>query len=122
MKSTDNSTLPLQATPALWKRPAWSLAGRAEDGQKGLKTVSDKQITMEDVYRDLDRLTETALKIKAERDALLAAACGIKELLDSGQLVRDTSHDHESGWAIKQIPFVQKLKALVDAIALVEGQ
>lgn len=55
-------------------------------------------------------------KLKAQRDALLAAAKGIVGLLDKGMLVRDTSHDHEPDWAIKQFPLVRNLVSLRAAI------
>lgn len=42
----------------------------------------------------------------------LAAVEVLRELfgfLDSGYLVRDISHDHEPGWAMRQLPFVSTL-------------
>jgi hypothetical protein len=44
-------------------------------------------------------------RIQTLRDAL----AGVMELIDSGMLVRNTRHDSDPGWAITQIPLVQKL-------------
>jgi len=52
---------------------------------------------------------------------LLAAAKAVWELLENGTLVRDTSKDYESGWAMKQIPIVRSLSALDEAIRNAEG-
>jgi hypothetical protein len=40
------------------------------------------------------------------------------DYMDAGILIRDTSHDHESGWAMKQLPFVMTIAA---ARAIVDG-
>jgi hypothetical protein len=48
--------------------------------------------------------------------AVVRAADGIRELLDSGQLVRDISRDTEPGWAMRQLPMVMKLKAFVHSL------
>lgn len=38
-----------------------------------------------------------------------AALQGVMDLIEAGVLVRDTSNNHEPGWAMKQIPLVQAL-------------
>ena len=48
---------------------------------------------------------------------LLRACEGIYSLLESGELVRDTSHDHEDGYMLRQLPQTQKLMALSQALA-----
>jgi hypothetical protein len=45
---------------------------------------------------------------------MVEALTGVKQLLDDGILVRDISHDHEPGWAMKQIPLVRTL-VLIEA-------
>lgn len=49
---------------------------------------------------------------------LIEAAQGVMELIDQGKLVRDTSGDLESDWAIKQIPMVRTLAAFQSALTV----
>ena len=51
----------------------------------------------------------------------LAALGDMLALVDSGVLVRDTSRDHESGWAFKQVPIVSVLQAAQNALAKARG-
>jgi hypothetical protein len=64
---------------------------------------------------------ENAFLIAAVNE-LLEALKEIRELIDNGMLVRDTSHDHEPGWALKQIPLVQALQKIGLAISKAEGK
>jgi len=66
--------------------------------------------------------TEANLCLIAAAPELLEACKAIVELLDDRILVRNTSHDHEVDWAIKQIAIVQKLAKLPEAIAKAEGK
>ena len=65
--------------------------------------------------RMIERIAEDALRARealtAERDALRAALRGLMRLLEDGTLVRDISHDHEPGWAMRQLPLTQALAA-----------
>jgi len=56
-------------------------------------------------------------KFWEREETLRTALRNVMGLIESGELVRDTSKDHERGWAMKQIVFVQKLKAASDALA-----
>jgi hypothetical protein len=70
---------------------------------------------------DVDKLVHQVQDLKAENATLraqLAALVKVYMLVEEGTLVRDTSHDHEAGWALRQIPLVQTLaeaKKIVDA-------
>jgi ParB-like nuclease domain len=59
-------------------------------------------------------------KLERERNALLDAAKRIWKLLEDGVLVRSIAKDHETDWAIKQIPVAMALAALREAIALTQ--
>lgn len=48
-------------------------------------------------------------KYKAQRDELLATVKGIFGLLDSGVLVRDTSHDADPKWYLKALELTSVL-------------
>ena len=41
--------------------------------------------------------------------------------LESGTLIRDISKDHEPGWAVKMMQFVDDLRKLQEAICKAEG-
>ena len=46
------------------------------------------------------------------------ALADLFEMIDTGLLVRDISHDHEPMWVLRQMEFVQRLakcKAVLDA-------
>jgi hypothetical protein len=45
-------------------------------------------------------------------DEAIAVCNEIWQLFEDGQLVRNTSKDHEPGWAMKQIPLVRTLQRL----------
>lgn len=49
-------------------------------------------------------------------EAVVSALKGLMECIDKGLLVRDTSHDRESGWAIKQMPVMLAIKAAQEAL------
>ena len=53
---------------------------------------------------------------------LLEACEGLFGLVESGDLVRDTSKDHKSSWVVRGLVLIQKLKAAQDAIAKAEGK
>lgn len=61
-------------------------------------------------------------RLEAVNAELLEALKGIFGLVESGDLVRDISKDHESDWALRQLPFIAKLKAAEQAIASAEEE
>lgn len=67
-------------------------------------------------------MAATALRVKAERDDLLVALKGLMAMIDTGKLVRDTSRDHETGWALKQVDLVRALQTAQSAIDKAEGR
>ena len=52
---------------------------------------------------------------------LLEALRAVLDLIDTGYLIRDISHDAEPGFAIRQLEPVLQLRNAVVAIAAVEG-
>ena len=69
---------------------------------------------MRALLAQLQRALDAAM---AERFTLRSALHGLWEVIESGVLVRDISHDHESGFAFRQIPLVQALAAAKAALA-----
>ena len=74
---------------------------------------------------DAVRLPDDANAV--ERDQLKELCAELAETakkflsyLESGTLIRDISKDHEPGWAVKMIQFVNDLKKLQEAIAKAE--
>ena len=72
------------------------------------------------VGADLPR--EANARLIAAAPDLLEACEAIFKLVDSGELVRSTAHDHEGGWAMRQIPLVKGLQQLEAAIRKAEGK
>lgn len=68
-------------------------------------------------WADLAGLAE----LRAQRDELLAALKDLFKLIDAGVLVRDISKDHETGFALHQLPLLLTLKSGQAAIARAEG-
>jgi len=71
--------------------------------------ISDK--AAQGLVEQIDRLRE-------QNAILLAALEALMKMMDDGLLVRDISHDHESGWAIRQIPLI---RTLGEARAAIKG-
>jgi hypothetical protein len=88
-----------------WKVPLLGDLGVNFGGER----MSDKTI---------DRLTERADTIQE----LVSACKALLRCIDDGLLVRNIAKDHESGWAMKQIPLVQAIQSTLDAIAKAEGR
>lgn len=61
-------------------------------------------------------LLGTFEKVNRMDTELLNACKALLGLIESGQLVRDISHDAEPGWAMKQLGLVQVLKQAQDAV------
>ncbi len=70
---------------------------------------------------DYVRASHTAHLIAAAPE-LYDALFGVMELVSEGRLVRDTKGDHESGWAIKQVPLLLALKSANAALAKARGE
>jgi hypothetical protein len=79
-------------------------------------------MTSETLNQSFDKMAKTALRIKAERDALLAACEAIYKRIEDGDLVRDISRDEKSDWSIRMMGFVQDLNRLRLAIAMAKGE
>lgn len=45
----------------------------------------------------------------------------VLEGFDKGVFVRDISHDHESSWAVRQLPYLAALSRLIDQRAREEA-
>jgi len=52
---------------------------------------------------------------KASEGDIRKAARVVCQGFDTGVFVRDVSHDHESGWALRALPYLAALGVLVDA-------
>ncbi len=59
---------------------------------------------------------ECIVELERENERLREALQGLYGLVKSGALVRDASKDHERDWAMRQLPFVAKLKAAQAAL------
>lgn len=66
-------------------------------------------------------LVLSAPELRAQRNELLAALKDLFKLIDAGVLVRDISKDHETGFALHQLPLLLTLKSGQAAIARAEG-
>lgn len=60
-------------------------------------------------------------KLRKVNQRLLAAAKAVFGLIETGMLVRDISHDHEDGWAIRQLPLEDGWRQLKQSIEAAEG-
>lgn len=65
---------------------------------------------------------ERAMRAVNSFDDLLEACKFFMGALDDGDFVRDTSHDHDSGWALKAAKLVRDLKKVQNAISKAEGR
>ena len=61
-------------------------------------------------------------ELEGENERLREALAGLYGLVESGDLVRDISKDHETDWALKQLPFVAKLSAAQKALSHKESE
>ena len=68
-----------------------------------------------------------ALKVASRinaHDELVAALADVFAMMDEGYLVRDTSEDAEPGFAMRQLPYVQRLakaRAMLEAVQPANG-
>jgi hypothetical protein len=67
-----------------------------------------------DLAREAQDIANRAIE---QRDELAEALRDVFALLDEGWLVRDTSHDHREGFAIRVMPLVQRLSKARAALA-----
>lgn len=73
-------------------------------------------ITREEHEQLVSRATAEAREgvaaLRDERDALRDAAQKVCDAFGAGVFVRDVSHDHEAGWAIRTLPHIAALGRL----------
>ncbi len=65
---------------------------------------------------------QRAAIIDAEFAPVVEALRDIMKLVEAGVLVRDISHDAETGWALHQLPLLLTLKAAQQALADLESK
>ena len=68
--------------------------------------------------RDGDIELANGLMVAAAPE-MYEALASLMKMIDDGLLVRDTSHDDESGWALKQLPLVRAVQVAQNALAKV---
>lgn len=94
----------------------------------GYETRKDSAVPWEAVPEKNRKLMVAVCgEIAAQAQASLAAARAqaleplreIMDLIEKGALVRDTSHDHEPHWAMRQIPLVNALKKAQESLGSV---
>jgi hypothetical protein len=67
-------------------------------------------------YGDWEYPGQAYRHIKAEFSAVLTALETLLKMIDAGMLVRNTSNDHFSDWAIRQLPLIQALAKAKEAV------
>ena len=65
---------------------------------------------------------ETDWSLIAATPEMFAALKAVLGFFDSGEFVRDTTHDFEQGWHLKMIPVVKSLSDANAALAKAEGK
>lgn len=94
----------------------FQLAKKEQECER-LKRIIAKELTENDEMGS-EFVYVNALKERLRAAERLAAALkDIFALMDEGWLGRDTSKDHEPGWAMKQIEPIQRLKKAHDTLA-----
>ena len=83
---------------------------------KGLRLISHVLVRGNSLRQD-----EANARLIAAAPEMYEALRGMLKLIDDGMLVRDMSHDHESDWAMKQIPLVRTLQLAQAALAKTEA-
>jgi hypothetical protein len=66
--------------------------------------------------------SEADWNLIAAAPELYAALKAVLGFFESGEFVRDTSHDFEQGWHLKMIPVVKSLSDANAALAKAEGK
>jgi hypothetical protein len=106
--------------------PGWYDDGSEEQAQME-RRLAQRQIE--------ERRAETAIERACEEEAqrihelrldaageMYAALKAILSFFESGDFVRDVSHDFEQGWHLRMIPVVKSLADANAAIAKAEGR
>ena len=62
------------------------------------------------------RLSKEVMGLKEENAKLKTALKDLFKMIDDGELVRNTTRDHEPDWARRQMNFVMSLKFAKEAI------
>ena len=76
-----------------------------------------QSMTLDEAF---EKLSKTALKVKADRDELLRSLKAIMNRVEGGDLVRDTSKDSNSDWTMRMVVFVKELQDAQAAITEAE--
>jgi hypothetical protein len=66
-------------------------------------------------------LAQEVRKLRNLNAELLQAAKGVCDGFEAGVFIRNTSNDHESGWAIKAYPYLRHLFKLAKATEKAEA-
>lgn len=61
-------------------------------------------------------------KLIAAAPEMYEALIDVFAMIDEGYLVRNTSGDAETGWAMKQLPFIMRLQVAHAALAKARGE
>jgi hypothetical protein len=70
----------------------------------------------QDPYEREDEEIRKAFAVKdAEISRLRRILCKLTGYIEDGTLVRDTSRDHETSWAMRMLPFVRDLSEAKEA-------
>jgi len=80
---------------------------------ENVRLKDDIAVLGECVTAQVAKCKHLAERVKVLEDALQ----DIFTMLDDGYLVRDTSHDGQDGWAMRQLPYVRKLAAAQAALS-----
>lgn len=121
-------------TPTPWKvdaqlRGEIVAVGRIPDGAFWYRRITDANgynvlASAKDVpYTEKELHDNAAFIVKAANnfELMRRLLAEFIQLIDDGLLVRDISHDHESGWAMKQLPIVQTTQDTVQLLKELEA-
>ena len=62
-------------------------------------------------------MIDHARRLEQQRDECVEALGTVMQMIDSGQLVRDTSNDGDSGWHMRMMWFVSRLQCAAATLA-----
>ena len=80
------------------------------------------EATRESLDESFEHLSQTAMKVKAERDELLRCLKMMLRRIEDGTLVRDITRDAAPDWAMRMGEFVLELSEAQAAISRAEGR
>src|SRR5690348_2080365 len=106
-----------RASRGKWSEGPWTAA--AGEGPAGV--YCDSELLVAEVYSGGDaEIMDNARLIAAAPD-LYAALTDMFAMMDEGLLVRDTRNDGASGWAVRQLPLLNRLQRAHAAIVKALG-